>query len=362
MRRALISAVLVSALAAPLATLPAHADTPPPVGSITVTSGIQEPAHRYGGFLTVASVSWTGEDASVDGVQVCLVQGTTATDDPTYCAEQENVPAPGTHTARITLRPGKAYVFSVYTYVDDPSTGGRTYSSAVREKWHGSALDIKARPLYATFGDTITLTAKLTDTRTDAPIPRQEVTLLKWRPDTGTWRRLDTFRTDDDGNVKVRLKPRREFIYAWSYAGNDGHLGVAEGMTYYLDYLVTAHLSKSSAAPGERVRMYGIVRPRTVGKRVLLLQYQSSPCNAFVKTGESVVAKRQTLPNGRTTFGYVITVSRSTAGTSRFEAMTNKDDRLHGGISDPVSLTVGSTAAATATRGSSRAALAVPTC
>jgi len=328
--------------------LPAHAAPPPPVAGISLASKVDNPTHLNAGFTLHTVVSWSGEAANVDGVVACLVRGHTPSTDPSSCEIRADVPAPATHTSRLRLLERSAYAVSVFAYSD---AADREYSSPVTSIWEGSALHGK-RFFNVTYGNSVTLRTTLSDRRTGDPLPNESLTLVFAKAGSNRWRNIGTFTTDATGTASMRLRqPREGGVYTWRYNGGPRYLGAFREINVLVGNRVTAHLTRSHAAPGESVRLYGIVRPTGQHVRVELSEYTAAPCNAYLLTGQKVTAKRQQLPSGRITFGYVMTISRSSPGQHKFEAYSG------GGSSPSVTLTVGAN-----TRGTSRSAPAAPSC
>ena len=350
------SGVVAGALlvGAGLFAVPAAASPPPPVASIAVATSIQIPAHLYSGFRFNAVVSWTGEDPSAQGVRVCFVEGTHPTTDPSTCDVAEDVAAPASHSDPLSLVPERSYALSVFA-----TTGSDTseeFSTPRTTKLHASTQAGK-KVFYRTYGDQWPLRANLTDKLTGAALTNQPVALWHAGPSTNGWHHVDTRRTNAAGVVEETVRPRVRGDYAWLYEGTNGELPSVHIVTIYLGYRLTARLTSTHAAPGQRVRLYGTVRPATDNKVVRLSEYTTSPCNGYVLTGQHVTAKRQQLPNGHTTFGYVMTIAASAIGTHKYQANTDTDRRLNGGTSPTATLTVGGGA-----RGTERSGPLTPAC
>jgi hypothetical protein len=346
-----LAAALTSA-ASVFAAAPASAAPPAPVGALSVTPRTQLPPDRHGVSTVDIVVSWSSEPARADGVVVCIVQSIRPTKDANYCQRAEDVPARRMHSGHIPVHEGLAYSVSVFAYVADP---GREYSKPRMATWHGSQLQGR-HARYVTYGDRVTARMTLVDTRSGAELTHQPVGLFVWSSRKSAWDKVKSLRTNAVGLAHFSREPHRDRTYAWRYKGTTGHLPATATTTLHVRYRVTAHLTKTHVAKGRSVRMFGVVRPQTSGVSVELLEYERS-CDAYVATGQAVPAKRQRLPNGTTTFGYVMKISRSSSGRHRFEAHVDADDKLAAGTSASVTLRVGS-----GTRGTARSATASPAC
>jgi hypothetical protein len=344
-----------------IAVTPAGAaQQPPPVATVSVSSVAERPAHPRGtNFSPLVVVSWTGEDPAVNGVVACLTRGTTPSYDARSCDVRQDVPAPGTRTGQLKLRPQASFAIAVFTYTEGSA---RTYSSPQTTVWHGSVFHGQGAHI-VTFGQRVRLAATLHDVNTAGALAGQPIALLFAPGSSDSLRQVAKLTTDSNGQVTKTFQPRERGDYFWVYDGGDGHLPVSLQTTVYLAYRMTAHLTSGRAAPGQAVKLYGVIKPAATNttKTVRLYEYANSgPCKGFyTDTGEHVTAKQQTLPNGQTAFGYTMTISRATVGTHKFETGIATDKRLDGGFSPSVALTIGS---ATVNRGYTRSGPATPAC
>ena len=348
MRAPLVLIAALASAASLITAVPASAAPPPPVQDVTVTSSSSDDVDIF------ATISWS-LPPEADGGRACAKQGVHPAAEPTACDVYFDSSTP---TAALRLTSGKTYTFSVFAYTGPPSA--REFSEPVTtQPWHGSKLRFRYCS-FPTYGERCRFDAFLTDTRLDTRVQGAKIELWrgvpKFNPD---WQLFATDRTDGDGNAHVPVALREEHYFQWRFQGVERILASATSNERIRPRIrVTAHLTHSTAAVGEKVKLYGIVRPALDGLHVALVEYQTTPCRSWQSTGQRVKATRQRLPNGRTTFGYVMTISRSTPGTHRFEVTTDSADGLQYGISDRVALTVSSGAA----RGTSRSAPGVPGC
>lgn len=346
MRASLVFAALASA-ASLLSAAPASAAPPAPVQNVHITST----ADRDG--EVIATISWT-PPADADGARACAQQGVQPATDPTACDVYFDA---DTANTTLDLVGGKTYTFSVFAYAG-AGTAREFSAPATTRPWHGSKVRLTLCD-FPTYGVPCRIDAVLTDTRLDSRLQGARVELWRGVPELNPdWRLFDADRTDGDGDAHVRVTPREEHYFQWRFQGVEGVLASTSAKAKVTPRIrVTAHLTHSNASPGERVKIYGIVRPKLDALRIDLIEYQTTPCRSWQFTGQRVTAKRQRLPNGNTTFGYVMTISRSTLGTYRFEVATGSHRGFTYGMSDRVTLTIGSGA-----RGSSRSAPGVPAC
>jgi hypothetical protein len=344
--------VLVAALASAaslITAVPASAAPPPPVQGLTVTSTVDTDGR------TLATLSWSPTGPETDRVLACAQQGVHASTNPNTCDVHDY-----TETTSVTLylASSKTYTFSVFAQGSGENAG---YSEPVTtQPWHGSKVSFHLACRIPTFGEPCRFLAVPTDKFLDNTLQGAPVEL--WRGMTTQepdWRLFDTDRTNGDGEARLTVTMHRARVFQWRFQGVQGVLASRSVERYLEPHIkVTAHLSRSSASPGEKVKIYGNVRPSLDGLRIDLVELMTTPCRAWQSTGQSVRAKHQHLPNGKTTFGYVMTVARSTLGTHRFEVRTANHSGFTYGLSDAVTLTVGSGT----THGSSRNVSAAPTC
>jgi hypothetical protein len=341
---ALTALTALTALVGPLlSATPADASPPPPVASVTVSSSIRNPARVTDDFTDTAVVSWTGEDSSTQSVRVCLVTGQTASQDPQRCDLSQDVYTPYTQSQPFELRPSRAYSVSVFT-----ASAYGEYSPPVSMGMPGSKLSV-ATTHQLTYGDQIVLHEQLLDATSAAPVPDKSLTLLHWPPGSHGWQSVASATTDQSGRADLGFRPRERGTYAWVYRGDGGRLAASVKFTVGLAYRLTGRLTSGRAAPGSSVKLYGIVRPRTSGKVVYLDEYVTSPCPGMVLR-QQVKAREQRLPDGRTSFGYVMTIAATSPGTHKFHTFTEGDRHLDTGHSPTRSLVVSAAA-----RGTSRA-------
>lgn len=327
----------------------AYASPPSPVTSVT----IQPAGAGY------ANVSWSGQDQSATGVRVCVKIGATASTDPTNCDIQMD--RVGQSSTYAQLKPGTTYSFSVFAYSGDGTA--REYSqAATTPAWHGSKIAL-TRPECAA-AKPCTLHAQLTDTYQHSAIAGQAVQLWT-RPLNGSteWQSGGSAVTDGNGVAAITMTfpTTRTQQIQWKFAGAEQLLGSDSNTTWFTPtFTVTAHLTKTHARPNEKVKLWGAVQPDEKNVMADLLTYDTR-CHGFDGSGTVVSVKRQQLPNGHTTFGYVFVVSRSTPGTTRYEVLIDRQGWPGSKTSPEVTLTVGTATTAVA-RGYDRATPRVSSC
>jgi hypothetical protein len=106
-------------------------------------------------------------------------------------------------------------------------------------------------------------------------------------------------------------------------------------------YRVSAHLSDAHPGPGQRVKIYGVVRPRTADLTAVLYRLVP-PCGSPTRAGKTRIRHRH-LPDGSSGYGYVFTVLAPATGSRTYYVVTHHPaPGLAPGTSRKVSMRVGS--------------------
>jgi 5-hydroxyisourate hydrolase-like protein (transthyretin family) len=327
MRSTVVAALASSAVVLGLASVPAYAGSPS-VSGVTVSTGAAANESIW------AKVSWASENTDTQSVAVCVKRGTQAPEDSYSCDIRQVVDAPGLSTTRMKLFATWSYTFAVYATSSDQE------ALPVIQTWHGTRVHSEQVAYYTTYRQRTRLDVRVRDAESGHGLADQPVQLLaRSHNTTEKWVAAATVTTDSTGRASATVRPTRKGMYRWAYEGQDGHLAGFRGFTLSVSYLLTARLTKTTAQVGEKVRIYGIVRPR-VAKTVTLLQFTTTPYRGYARTHLKTTAKRQRLPNGRVTFGYTLTLSRAKAGRYRLQTDVDQDRHLDGGGSRHLVLTV----------------------
>ena len=333
-RSAMLAAV--SVLGVVVQAAPAHAAPPAAVETVALSFGVHDPTTPDGAFTRYVVVSWTGEDPSAGGVRVCLTKGVHPSADPDACDLQEDVPAPTSHGSAMPLA-DSSYAVSVFAYSGDQAHDYSSPHTVVADR-----TGVKGTSSFkATAGKRVTLTIALSDAYAQSPLPGETVTLIHARHGSSTWHKIASARTRDSGKAATTLRPTERGRYAWIYAGKGGHLAAVHEVSGHVSYGLTMHLTAQQVASGEAFKIYGTVRPSVAGIRVWLFEHVTTPCPSTVLLAK-VRAKRQLLPNGRTAFGYVRSLSRAAPGSHEFRTAVVEDDTAYGARTDFQTVTVGS--------------------
>jgi len=214
------------------------------------------------------------------------------------------------------------------------------WSNTVSAKPHG-AQDPSA--LSAPHGSTIsdgkstTLSAKLTDKKTHSAIGGGAVTLLGRSGTSGTFHMMKKLTTTSGGVAKAVVQPSVNTQYEFSFAATSTHAAVTSTIaTVDVAQVVTAALTKTTITHGGKVSVYGTVLPAASGEKVTL----QLKVNGKWKTISSVTTKKQKLPNGKKTVGYVISYPPGAKGKETLRVIRAADATNVGGTSKPLKLTV----------------------
>jgi hypothetical protein len=97
----------------------------------------------------------------------------------------------------------------------------------------------------------------------------------------------------------------------------------------------STHLTHSSHAS---LRLYGVVSPAMAREKVVLQSYAK---RAWRATSITAVTRKQRLPDGRKTIGYVLAVPEHAKGAFRYRVTRAATKTNTAGTSAPVTVTVG---------------------
>jgi hypothetical protein len=182
------------------------------------------------------------------------------------------------------------------------------------------------------YGSTTTTSTILKDTRTGQVIVGVPVKLYRL-PST----LVATVTTSSLGKASKAVAPTARTQYQWRYAGNTAHKPVNSGtQTVSVAQVVSIHSTRTTVVHGTAYKIYGTVSPPSSGQRVYLQRLLGT---SWSNQG-SVILKRQKLPNGVTTVGYVFTLRPSARGTYKYRTYKPATSTLVSGYSGGVSIRV----------------------
>jgi hypothetical protein len=182
------------------------------------------------------------------------------------------------------------------------------------------------------YGSTTTTSTILKDARTGHVIVGVPVKLYRL-PST----LVATVTTSSLGKASKAVAPTARTQYQWRYAGNTAHKPVNSGtQTVSVAQVVSIHSTRTTVVHGTAYKIYGTVSPPSSGQRVYLQRLLGTSWRNQV----SVILKRQKLPNGVTTVGYVFTLRPSARGTYKYRAYKPATSTLVSGYSGALSIRV----------------------
>jgi hypothetical protein len=139
-----------------------------------------------------------------------------------------------------------------------------------------TALAIDVSPTRLTYGADLTITARLTDADTGAPVPGATVRLERKVTGSTVYGVIATLVTDVDGEVRMVHKPQVNADYTARYDGDPEFAPSAAGPERAdVAPRLTARLSRSAARTGSRVTLSGSLTPAHPGRAVRVERYYS---------------------------------------------------------------------------------------
>ena len=196
------------------------------------------------------------------------------------------------------LTNGTSYLFRVAA-ISDVGTGAYSApSTAVTPEGDGTSLTVRA-PRKIRYGASATIVTSLRDATTDAPIGGATVLLYRRAGASLPWSPVATRTTSSTGAATASVRPSARMHYQWRYAGDDTRASSTSPVaTVSVAQVVLVHRSRPTA------EVYGTVRPAGAGRHVFLQRRVGGSW----KDVASTVIRRQQLPDGVRTVGYVFDV------------------------------------------------------
>jgi hypothetical protein len=297
-----------------------------PVGSPThVTAG---PGNRN------VSLSWTAAPGGGQTIEGYDIQDSTDNGSTwNYLTFSDASPATITD-----LDNGTTYLFRVAAqdaFGDGPWSDPSTAVTPHAPLPHASKL---TTPHAATIRDgaKVTLSTTLADSTTHSPLAGATVTLLG-RSGSGPFTTVATAFTDGQGKAGASVHPGVNSQYKWSYAGTSGHAATTTAaVAVSVAQVVHAALSASHVKAHKRARIYGTVSPSETGKSVALQELLKGKW----KTLTTATIKRQKLPNGKKTVGFLLSVKPVKKGTETLRVSRSATSANVAGVSQRLKLKV----------------------
>jgi hypothetical protein len=187
------------------------------------------------------------------------------------------------------------------------------------------------------YGSSTTTSTTLRDTTTSHVIGSAAVKLYK-RPSTSSpWAFVANATTNSSGVASKSVAPTGKTLYQWRYAGSSTHKAATSPTeTISVKQVVSAHSTKSTVAHGVTFKIWGTVKPASSGKTVTLQRLSGTTWKSI----SSVTIKKQKLPNGVTTSGFVFSVKQSTKGTFKYRVYRPATSTLLAGYSSTLTVKV----------------------
>jgi hypothetical protein len=280
---------------------------------------------------TTATVAWTAPasngGAPITGynLQYSINGGTTWTSSSSTFHTST-----ATSHALTGLTNAKPYVFRVAA-INSVGTGAYSAkSAAITPVADASSLAISATSAVR-YGSLRTVNAKLVDAKTHALLGGQSVLLYQRASSNRAWGYVKRFTTTSKGTASTTIRPSTNEQYQLRYAGISTHKAATSAtVVTSVVQVVSIARNHSSIKHGGKVSIYGAVSPAGSGQTVYLQQLVKT---TWRTTATHVKIKRQRMPNGRTSTGYVLTIKLSTKGSVRFRVYKPATSTLAKGYS-----------------------------
>ena len=139
-----------------------------------------------------------------------------------------------------------------------------------------TSLSIDVSPTRLTYGTDLTITARLTNTETGAPVPGATVHVERLLTGSTTYGVIATLVTDAAGVVRMVHKPQVNAAYAARYDGDSVSAPSRAGPKRSdVAPRLTARLPKAAARAGSRITLSGSLMPAHPGRTVRIERYYS---------------------------------------------------------------------------------------
>jgi hypothetical protein len=317
---------------------------------IKASNGVSPDAISSEATVTVSGAAIAPDAPTVTGVSAGNHAATASFAPPTYNGGDPIVhytvsSSPGGFTKQGTASPltvtgltnGTAYTFTV---VATNGVGTSTPSGAsgpVTPSAASAATALKAAASGTIrAGATVTVSAKLTDKGSAAPISGASVELLSRTSTTNAFTHLATLTTSPTGVAGAKEKPVRTTQYEFAYHGTATHAASASGVqSVSVAYVVAASVKPGSLNHSKPAKVYGTVSPGKTGDPVTLQQLVHGTWKTLKATA---TLKTQKLPNGKTALGYVFTIAAAPKGTYEFRVSRSASTTNVAGVSGTLKL------------------------
>ena len=186
------------------------------------------------------------------------------------------------------------------------------------------------------YGQSTTISTRLTDTTTSTPISGADVALLARPAHATDYTHVDTQSTNANGVVQFHVAPTETTAYKFTYDGNwQHHLAQSYKTDVLVSSIVKASITKATVKHRHLTKIWGTVKP--FGKSVELQRlvhgtYTTLPVTARVK--------KQRLPNHKTKVGYILEYYPKKRSHQTLRVIADDSSLNAGGLSNSLTLTV----------------------
>jgi 5-hydroxyisourate hydrolase-like protein (transthyretin family) len=190
-----------------------------------------------------------------------------------------------------------------------------------------SAMTI-SRSMTIKYGASVTTSTTIKDSTSSTPIGGIAVQLQ--RKSGATWVLVGTANTSSSGVASKSVKPTGNIQYRWTFAGNSSHkTATSPTQTVSVTQVVSAHSTKSTIKHRIAFKIWGTVNPPSSGQKVTLQDLVGK----LWKNIATVTIKKQKLPNGATTVGFVFTLNIAKASIVKYRVYRPATSTLLAGYS-----------------------------
>jgi hypothetical protein len=316
------------------------------IGSVNLgTNGVAHPATRPGSLnfglipihqTSTRSIALSNSGGGLMGVTTASIKGRGYSIPANNCALTmvvHSVVASCTVTVEARLGTAKLSNGSLTIH----TTGGTiTVKLTARTGDHST---LRSAPVvHVTYGAAITLSTRLTDTRTHTPLKGVRVTLLSRTAGTRAPYSPHVTKTNSRGVARVKVQPAANKQYEWSFNGTSGHARITTpASTVFVRQLVTARLGRSKDHHGKPARILGTVAPQEAGRRVVL---QRLVAGKWQSLGITAKIKRQRTSSHKNVTAFALTYRPARAGRETLRVFRAATSSNAAGLSKELHLRV----------------------
>ncbi|WP_375476035.1 hypothetical protein [uncultured Jatrophihabitans sp.] len=194
-------------------------------------------------------------------------------------------------------------------------------------------------PDTAAYGTRTEVLGVLTDSRTGEKLSDDRINLYARAGHSAPFAKLVTLSTNSNGFAEYDPRMTRTTAYYWTYAGDSSHRSATSNtMTVTVAPVFTlAKANHNRIRAKHAVRFYGTLNPARKGQTVYLQRYSHGHWHRTTSHG---VIKKQRLPNGTRTYGFIISRKLAKHGKYRFRLSVKATQTLTAAHSRTIRVTV----------------------